>query len=102
MARTKHITWETGRISGTSITGSYQDLLAGTQDAVLLFIFNTTDTPIYISLDGGVTDTFELEGEGLTIDLRANEYLIGKPTVSVKHLGVVPTAGSFRIRMGLA
>lgn len=61
MASTKHIVWESGRITGTAITGSYQTVVTATQDAMLLFIFNTTDTPIYVSLDGGTTNTFELE-----------------------------------------
>lgn len=102
MARTKHLVWETGRIAGTAVTGTYQSLVEATQDAVLLFIFNTTDNPIYVSLDGGVTDTFELVQESVTIDLRANDYLLPKPSVSVKHLGVAPTTGSVRVNIGLA
>lgn len=98
MPSTKHVVIPAyGKIVGATLTGVYQTVYTAADDLVIIFIFNTCNQPIIVSLDGGVTNHFELDQEGFDIDLRAATYLLGKPTVSVKHAGVAPTSGSVRV-----
>lgn len=84
-------------IAGTALTGAYQQIVAFADDLRLLMVFNSCDKPIFVSLDGGVTNHFEIETECFTIDFRALDMALRKPTISAKHSGVVPTSGSLRI-----
>lgn len=85
------------KILGTAITGSYQTVATFQDDVFLLLIFNSCDEPIHISLDGGTTTQLELEGENVAIDLRSNEVGVKTPTIQVKAVSSIPTAGSLRI-----
>lgn len=85
------------KISYADITGSYTLLGTFDDDLRLLMGFNSCNKPIIISLDNGLTDHFELEGEGFVIDFRSVSLCLEKPTIVVKHAGVAPTEGSFRV-----
>lgn len=86
-----------GELQGTALTGSYQIVISPDDDVLILFIFNSCNQPIIVSLDNGVTDQLKLDAECLTIDLRASSRSLGKPIVKAKHAGVVPTSGSLRV-----
>lgn len=85
------------RIDGTSLTASYQQVFTSSIEVYILFLFNSCDTPILVSLDGGTTDHFEFDSDQIVIDLRYNDLGIENIDVQVKHSGAVPTAGSFRV-----
>jgi hypothetical protein len=101
LARTKHITFETGKVLGSALTGSYAAVMTATQDAVIVQILNSCSEAVFVSFNNGTT-SIELDGEGFVLDLRANDYLIGKPVIVAKHAGVVPASGSIRVIVGLA
>lgn len=87
------------KIAGTSLTGTYQTLktVAGTSVRTI-FLMNTCNQTILVSMDGGSNDTFELEPfESVTLTPAQgffNRYYAG--TIQVKHGGVAPTAGTIR------
>jgi len=85
------------KLAGTALTGSYQTIATFQDDVFMLFIFNSCDEPVQISLDGGTTTHFELENESVAVDLRSNEVGFKTPTIQVKALSSVPTSGSVRI-----
>lgn len=88
-----------GKIAGTSLTGSYQTVLNPTSDLLVIYVINSCDNTILVSLDGGTTDTFELEaGESVTVDLAANNLKFDNTVnISAKHNGAAPTSGSVRV-----
>jgi len=85
------------KISGTSLTTSYQEMATFDDDLFQLLILNSCNRPIVISLDGGVTDQFELDGDDLILDMRANQIAIARPSIQIKALSEIPTSGSVRI-----
>ena len=88
-----------GKIAGTALTGSYATVLDPSSDLRAIWIFNSCNQTIMVSLDGGTTDTFELEpGESTSFDLAANGMKFSNAVnISAKHAGVVPTGGSVRV-----
>lgn len=85
------------KIAGTSITTSYQEVGVFDDDLRCVFVFNSCNTPIVVSFDGGLTDHFELDQEGFDIDLRALSLALEKPTISVKAVSTLPSSGSLRV-----
>ncbi len=87
-----------GKIAGSALTGSYATLLNPTSDLRIIYILNSCNDTIMVSLDGGTTDSFELEsGESVTVDLAANGMKFDNAVnISSKHAGAAPTAGSVR------
>lgn len=87
-----------GKIAGTSLTGSYATLLDPSSDIRILNLFNSCNATIFVSLDGGSTDSMELEvGESVSLDLGANGLKFANAVnISAKHAGAVPTAGTIR------
>ncbi len=87
-----------GNIAGTALTGSYATLLDATTDLLILHFFNSCNTTILVSMDGGTTDSFELEaGESFSLDLGSNGMKHSNAVnISAKHAGAVPTAGTIR------
>lgn len=79
-------------IAGASLTGSYQTVYTASDDVIILLVTNTCDEDIYVSLDGGTTDHYKLSSSntGFVIDYTSNSLRLPKPTVSVKHAGVLP------------
>lgn len=86
-----------GAIDGTSLTGSYQTVLTPGNDLCSIYLLSSCDKPIIVSLDGGVTDHFKLDNDGLVFDGRTNSKHIRNPVIKAKHAGVVPTTGSIRV-----
>lgn len=92
-----------GSLTGTALTGSYQTALTLTADAVCLAILNTCNNTIFVSLDGGTSDTLKLEsGESLTLDFGTNgRKVTSGATIQAKHAGAAPTSGTIRVsRLG--
>jgi len=87
-----------GKIVGSSLTASYATLLNPTTDMRMVYIFNTCNQTILVSLDGGTTDSLELEaGESVTMDLANNGLKFDNAVnISAKHGGAAPTAGTVR------
>jgi hypothetical protein len=87
-----------GKIAGTSLSGTYANILTTTGQATVLALLNTCNQTILISFDSGTTDHVELEaGESLVIDFGANNRRLASGTeIDAKHGGVVPTQGSVR------
>lgn len=85
------------RFAATSITATYQTVGSFDDDLRCLFVFNSCDAPIIVSLDGGITDHFELDNEGFDVDLRALSLALERPTIAVKYVSAAPTSGSLRV-----
>ena len=88
-----------GEIDSTTLTGSYQNVFTAASDLSALFIFNSSNQTIVLSLDAGVTDNFELTSQqSMTIDAGSNGRHIASGTdIRAKHDGVAPTSGTIRI-----
>lgn len=84
-----------GEVVGTSITGSYQTLIAPGGDARLVLLINTCDQDIIISFDAGTTDHVKLLANvSVALDLAVNGMVINEADYEVKHAGAAPTTGS--------
>jgi hypothetical protein len=84
----------TGRVTGTSITASYQNLLVMGGDAVALNVINATDKTLLISLDNGTTDSLIVPPTAMvTYDFGANHRKLDSDTIQVKHDGSAATSG---------
>lgn len=88
-----------GEIDSTTLTGVYQNVFTAASNLAAVFIFNSSNQTILVSLDAGVTDHFELVAQqSFTIDVGTNNRHIASGTdIRVKHDGVVPTGGTVRI-----
>jgi hypothetical protein len=88
-----------GKIAGASLTGSYATVVTTAQITRLVFVINSCDQTILVSLDGGATAAFELEaGESVSLDLATDGLRIASGVnLQAKHGGVTPTTGSVRI-----
>lgn len=84
-----------GKVDGSALTTSYQDLLGMAGDAAVLRLFNSTEVPVIISLDAGTTDCEELGPyENISIDYYANDLILTANTIRVKLVsGSAPTNG---------
>lgn len=84
-----------GKVDGSALTTSYQDLLGMAGDAAVLRLFNSTEVPVIISLDAGSTDCEELGPyENISIDYYANDLILPADTIRVKLVsGSAPTNG---------
>jgi len=88
------------KVAGTALTGTYAEVVAEDLDErpAVIFIVNSCDDTIFVSLDGGTTDHFELEsGEDIVVDLGANGMRQDGSAIHAKHAGSAPTAGTLRI-----
>lgn len=84
-----------GKIAGASLTTSYQTLLAMGGNVKILQLWNSTEVPVIISLDGGVTNHTELGPyENDSVDYVANELFLTSGTIQAKLVsGSAPTNG---------
>jgi hypothetical protein len=96
----KHLTFDpSGTVLFGDMTGAYQTALGLTDDLDILFVFNTTDQPLWLRLPSGRA-TQELRvpnNSSFVIDCRTNSKRIAKGLIEVKHTGVVPTLGEFTV-----
>lgn len=88
-----------GKIVGSSLTGSYATVLDPSSDLKIIYLINSCNNTILVSLDSGSTDTFELEaGESVTIDLASSGLKFNNTlNIQAKHGGAAPTSGSIRV-----
>lgn len=88
-----------GSVNCSALTGSYATVITPAFDTKILYIFNSCDQTIKISLDGGTTDAFILEtSEAVAMDLAADgKHIASGVALRAKHNGVVPTAGTVRM-----
>lgn len=97
---TNHSSPAQGKISGTSLTGSYADLLSSSNasNARIIQVFNSCNQTILISLDGGTTLHYELEPQDgqITVDLASLGLKQGNTAIQAKHAGAAPTSGTIR------
>lgn len=96
----KHLTFDTSAsIAFGSITATYADLLSMSDDADVIFIFNTTDAPILLNLPSGanVRKDFRLPASSsVSIDCRSNSKRIAKGTIQIKYVSI-PTSGEVTV-----
>lgn len=87
-----------GSVNGNALTTTYQTVLAPGGTYAILQIWDSCDTAISISLDGGTTTHYVLErGERtITVDFAANGKLGPNSNIQAKHNGSVPTTGTVR------
>jgi len=93
----KHLTFDdSASLAGSSITASYQTLIAMSDDADFLFLYNTTNVALLFTIPSGANATKEIRlptGASLAIDCRTNSKRIAKGTIQVKHVGTAPSTG---------
>lgn len=88
-----------GKIVAGSLTTSYATVLSITTTSYMVYIFNSLNQTVLVSLDGGTTDSLEMDpGESCSMDLRSNGLrFIATTNIQAKYAGTAPTAGSIRI-----
>ena len=96
----KHLTFDASvSIAFGSITNTYADLLALTDDIDLLFLFNTTDVAILLNIPNGANSRKDFRmpaGSSVAIDCRTNSKRIAKGTIQVKYVSA-PTSGEVTV-----
>lgn len=96
----KHLEFDLyGYIAGASLTADYQDVLALSDDADVLLVFNTCDQAILLEVPSKLsTQEVRLPARAsFTIDCRTNSKRIARGTIRAKHAGGVPTTGELSI-----
>ena len=96
MAANRRLTPFTGtRVAFGSVTGSYTTLIGPIPGrGIIIFIANSYNAEVWLSLDGGTTDFICLPaGQGMTLDLSTNDAEFSG-TVSIKSQGAAPTSGT--------
>lgn len=104
----KHLSFDdSATVAFGSITASYVNLLALSDDTDILFVFNTTDAPILLSIPSGLTSlrppTIVYKNirfpssSSIAIDCRTNDKRIAKGTIQVKYASGAPTSGEVTI-----
>lgn len=85
-----------GEIDSTTLTAVYQNVFTATSDLAALFLFNSSNQTILVSLDAGVTDHYVLGAQqSFTLDAGTNNRHIASGTdIRVKHDGAAPTGGT--------
>lgn len=97
----KHVQFQAaGSKSFSDITSSFATLLSMTDDADVVYVFNTLDAEVALSFNAGATSHFVLPaGMGFTFDARTNSKRIAKTDVSVKYTDSAPTSGKIVVTM---
>jgi YbbR domain-containing protein len=97
----KHATFDdSATVLFGSLTASFVDLLALSDDIDLLAIYNTTDDAITLNVPSGtsVRKSIRMPATStLTIDCRSNSKRIAKGTIQVKYSSGAPTTGEVTI-----
>lgn len=94
-----HATFYNGYIAGTSVTGTYQDLLALSDDADVIIVMNGCNAPLFLSLPnrGSTTNVYIPALASFALDGRTNANRIAKGTIQIKHAGSAPTSGDLSV-----
>ena len=97
----KHLQFDnSGTLEFGALTGSYQNLLALTDDVDVMFIYNATNAAMMFRVPSGVVANVLQYKEirlpatsTISIDCRTNSKRIAKGTVQVKYASGAPTSG---------
>lgn len=100
----RHLTFDnSASIAFGSITNTYANLLALADDTDILFIYNTTDAPILLSIPSGIASNVVVYKDirfpastSMAIDCRTNSKRICKGTIQVKYVSA-PTSGEVTV-----
>lgn len=98
----KHVSFDDyGLLDFSGIKAAFQDLLTMSDDADVLFIFNTLDTDVVLQVPSkserlGVIGSKEIylpANQGFVLDCRSNAKRIPRGVLRVKYSSVGPTVG---------
>jgi hypothetical protein len=103
----KHLTFDdSATITFGALTNTYADLLALTDDIDMLFVFNTCNTAILLSVPSGITNLKPPTAvyknirmpasSSMAIDCRTNSKRIAKGTIQVKY-DTAPASGEVTV-----
>ncbi|OQB10451.1 MAG: hypothetical protein BWY21_00372 [Parcubacteria group bacterium ADurb.Bin216] len=96
----KHLQFDnSATIAFGSITNTYQNLLALSDDTDILFIANTTNAPMLFSIPSGYNSYKDIRmpaSTSMSIDCRSNSKRIAKGTIQIKYVSA-PTSGEVTI-----
>ena len=96
----KHVEFDDyGYLDGTSVASTYATILTLTDDVDVLFIFNTCDQSLILSIPSKLsTKEMRLPAKcSFVLDCRANSKRIAKGLVRVKYASAVPTSGEISV-----
>lgn len=88
-----------GEIAGTSLTTAYATVLTPAFNTKILFVANSTDQPVRVSIDGGTTSTFYLtSNQAASVDFATNNLFISSGVnIQAKYAGTAPTMGQITV-----
>lgn len=96
----KHLTFDdSATIAFGALTATYANLLAMSDDADFIFIFNTCDAAILLSIPSGAASYKNLRmpaSSSMAVDARTNSKRIAKGTIQVKY-DTAPTSGEVTV-----
>lgn len=100
----KHLSFDdSATIAFGSLTGTYADLLAMSDDADFIFIFNTCDAAVLLSIPSGLVSSTVVyknlrmpANSSMAVDARTNGKRIAKGTIQVKY-ATAPTSGEVTV-----
>lgn len=100
----KHLSFDdSATIAFGSLTGTYANLLAMSDDADFIFIFNTCDTAVLLSIPSGIVSNAVVyknlrmpAKSSMAIDARTNGKRIAKGIIKVKY-DTAPTLGEVTV-----
>ncbi len=95
----KHLTFDdSGSVAAASITASFLPLLSLTDDVDILFVYNTTDAAIELSVPSALTAKSLRfpAGASMAIDCRTNSKRIAKGIIQVRYI-TAPTVGEVTV-----
>ncbi len=101
----KHLQFDdSATIEFSSLTGTYQNLLSMSDDADVVFIYNTTNQAVLLKMPSGIVNKVLVYKDirlpataTIAIDCRTNSKRIAKAIIQVKHAGSAPTSGEVTI-----
>lgn len=103
----KHLSFDdSATVAFGSLTGSFADLLALSDDADVLFVFNTCNTAVILNIPSGLTNlkpptvvykSIRMPANSsMAIDCRMNSKRIAKGTIQVKY-DTAPSSGEVTV-----
>lgn len=97
----KHLTFDnSATIDFASITAAYTTLLALSDDCDLLFVYNTTNAAILLSIPSGANTSKDIRfpaSTSMAIDCRTNSKRLAKGNIQVKYAAGAPTSGEVTV-----
>ena len=97
----KHATFDdSATVAFGALTAAFVDLLVMSDDADLLFVYNTTNAAININVPSGsgTRKSIRLPASStIAIDCRTNSKRIAKGTIQAKYSSGAPTSGEVTV-----